>query len=484
MHQVNPKHRRAAFLRVITYSLIIILSTLTTIVLLYVALGYRFDRTSGHVVRSGLLLVSNKPTAAEVYIDNQLKDTSAPSRFELTTGDYTLSLKRSGYRDWSKKISILPSTVEEVYYPLLIPNTLQPRTLLSVNNPVLVSQSHDRKFVLLQSDGEPQLQLLELDPKAPKQTTLTLPDQIKRENNQTGTFKVVEWALNNKQVLLSQTLPSGTTELISLDVTKPQEAINISDLYGSEVLGQPHYVGSDTSQIYALSNGTLKRYSLKENNSQLIMENVRNYQPYGNATVEFARTDSTQQNVESGLWQNGKAVVVHTTPIHPGGDLLAFASYNNKDYFVVGQTDGEEVTVYSNPLESPVLTKQLPFTTIAFHHPQKLSFSDSSEFLLAQNGNKAITYDFEHIKKYSYGAPFTLQPGSLFYWMDDSHLMVTKADGMNTIMDYDFTNAQDLVTSNTSNDLFFADDYKYLYRLLTSEDKVNLETASLVVGLN
>lgn len=480
MHQVNPKRRRAAVLRVVAYAVVITLSTITTLILLYIALGYRFDSTNGRVTRSGLLIVGNKPQAANIYVDGRLTAT-ATSRLELTTGSYNIALKRSGYRDWNKRITILPSTVEEVYYPLLIPTKLSPHSVLSLTSPVLVSQSSNNKFLLVQQKDEAQLELITLDPKTPKQTVLALPEQVVRENGSVGTFKVIEWALNNKQVLLEQTLPSGAQQLLSLDITKPQDIINISNLYSGQTLLQPHYAGGDTNHIYALSgSGILSKYSLEQAQSNDILDAVRNYEPYGNNMIEFARLGNDQKNIESGLWKSGKTIVVSTVPLHEGTDLLAFANYNGQDYFAIGQSTGENITVYSNPLENPILEKQLPFTTIAFHNPEKLAFNSSGMFLLAQNSTGATTYDFEHLKKYDTTFASPSAAGSQLHWLDDSHLIDTKSDNISYMMDYDFTNEQALLAHLPGMESMFSDNYQYLYTFSDNGGKTDMMVTSLV----
>ena len=73
MHRVNTKRRQAAIIRIVTYTITLILTVLTTAMLLYIALGYRIG-SSGHVVKNGLLLVDNRPQSAMFYVNGQKKD--------------------------------------------------------------------------------------------------------------------------------------------------------------------------------------------------------------------------------------------------------------------------------------------------------------------------------------------------------------------------------------------------------------------------
>lgn len=480
MHNVNPKRRRAAALRFLAYCVILTLSVLTTVLLLYIAQGYRYR--SGHVIRSGLLLVNSKPEAGAVYINEILRDSAVPSRFVLEAGSYNMRIERLGYNSWSKKIFITASGVEEVNYPWLIPTNLTTRSLMNINKPALISQSIDRQWLLLQATDDQALYLIKLDPKSPKINKLTLPMQIVREHGSAGSFKVIEWALNNRNVLLEQHLPSGKKQLISLDVAKPDEAINISQLYNGQNLTQIHYKGNDTNTIYGLKGSALSLYSLKQPRSNLILKNITAYQPYGNDMVEFARVNNGTKQIESGLWLDDKATPLHSEPIHSGRNLLAYDVYDDHNYFAVAQTEGVVVTVYRDGLKQPVLAKQLPFTTIEFDRPQKLQLSGSGQFLLMQNKERAAVYDFEHHKTYRLDLKAKYQTDVPLKWVDDSHLIGLGLDGKSYLMDYDFTNQQALIASLDSKQLYFANNFQHVYRVKISAKNAQIEVTSLVNG--
>ena len=481
MHRVNPKRRQAVILRIIAYTLTLTLSAITTVLLLYIALGYRFH--SGHVVRSGLLLVDNQPEAGAIYVNGQEKDNSTPGRFVLAVGNYDLGLKRSGYRTWEKSVAIAASGVREVDYPWLIPTALKPTQLLEVTTPAWVSQSPDHKLLLSQVANQPTLELTELDPKTPKQTTLALPAAVPKENGQTGLFKVIEWALNNKQVLMTQTLPSGATNLISLNVTKPEATINITTLYGAQVPTDIHYVGSNTNSIYGLKDGVLSTYSLEQAQSAQLLDLIRSYQPYANDTILFDRLDGAQ-HATVGIWKDKNSVVIQRNAITSSPALLKYARFNNHFYFAIGSTSVSTVTVYRDPLAAPVLSSQLPFVTLPFTQPLDIAFSPSSQFLLVQNGSTLLSYDFDDLLRYSFTLPFAPAPSSQVEWVDGAHLAAQASDGSNMVFEYDGKNLQTLVPSSFNTPLFYASDNRSTYRLFDSNGKAHLEVTSLVAAQN
>ncbi len=231
MHRVNLKQKQARILRIVAYSVTLTLSVLTTVLLLYIALGYRFDGKSGHVVRSGLLLVNSRPESGAIYINNELKDNATPGRFVLSSGNYDLRLVREGYREWAKNVKVAASGVREVNYPLLLPTSLSATKLFDISKPDMVTQSQDRKTVLFHTPGAPSFERVKLDPESPERETLALPRAFTSESGQFGTFSVREWALDNKHLLLQHSLPSGKTELISFDelnLTNEKETVGES----------------------------------------------------------------------------------------------------------------------------------------------------------------------------------------------------------------------------------------------------------------
>ncbi len=477
MHRVDNKRQQAAILRAIGYAVTIFLTATTTAILLYVALGYRLG-SSGHVVKNGLLLVDNRPQSAQVYINGEQKDSSTPSRFVLPAGNFQLDLKLDGYRNWSKQVKVSASKVREVNYPLLIPNNLSLRTIGNLTSSEVTSQSHDRKYILAFSAASSQLNLIELDVEEPVITNLPFGPAIRRENGRIGTFKVLEWSLNNKNVLLEQTLPSGTKDLLSLDVTKPSEVINISTLYADRSISNVHYVGGETKQIYGLRGGILSRYDLASASQTIVMQNIMTFVPYGDDTVLFSRLSEDQQQV--GIWQDSKEVVVTQVAASLGEARLLYAQYDEHFYFVVGFSEGEVVTVFRDPLKRPILTKQLPYTTLAFSRPQNITFSGSAQFFMIQNGPRSVIYDLEDVTSYVFDVPFLLAPESTLTWVDDHHIQAISTENISYIFDYDGTNKQQLTAVRPGSKLYYSNNYEHYYSFGSDATNSLVQVTSLV----
>ena len=482
MHQVDKKRKKTLTLRFIAYAITFILTIVTTAVLLFIALGYRFDRGDGDVTRSGLLLVDSKPEAGEIYINNELKDRAAPGRFILQRGNYDLGVRRKDYRDWQKNVAIEASGVREVNYPILIPNKLTPKKVgKQFTAPSFVSQSGARQYLLSHVTDEATMSLTRLDKDTPEVVKLPLSNVFESEDGKFGTFKLVEWALDGKHVLLTQTLPSGVTQLMSFDIGKPEKAVNITKLYGVETPTDVHYVGGNADTIYGLKDGLLRKQSLTTANIEIMLQNVRSYQPYGDDTIlyESIAPDTT---IQIGIMKN-ETIKIVKKKIDPSiKHLLRYSQYDKHYYFVVSEVNGATMTLYRDPLDTPAGAKLTPFIALPFDNAAEVLFSPSAQFITAQNGSNALTYDLRDLLSYKLSLPFVVKADTFMKWIDGFHLQAIAEDGTSYMLDYDGQNVQKLIGVGTSQALYFAPDTRSVFRINEKDQQSNLEETDLVTA--
>ncbi len=76
------------------------------IILLY-TIGYRYDSTTGGLRQTGVISVSAEPQDAIVTLDGVTQSGGLPLRIpKITPGDYTISMTKSGFLSWEKRISV------------------------------------------------------------------------------------------------------------------------------------------------------------------------------------------------------------------------------------------------------------------------------------------------------------------------------------------------------------------------------------------
>jgi hypothetical protein len=118
------------------------------------ARGYRFDLDQGKVKSTGILSVNSTPKAAKVYVNGKLEGAS-DINLTLPHGNYKVEVKKDGYTDWSKDVSLKGEIVISLDAKLFSKNTsLTPLTTLGVVKAVPVGPNG--KILLFTQTGDPE----------------------------------------------------------------------------------------------------------------------------------------------------------------------------------------------------------------------------------------------------------------------------------------------------------------------------------------
>lgn len=477
MHRVHVNQRQKLILRFVAYGVISVLTVITTIALLYVALGYRLDK-SGEVVRSGMLLVDSKPESVQVRINGEEKDSSTPSRFVLPVGAYDLNLQRDGYRPWNKTVDLGVSAVREVYYPRLLPLELTPRSLTKVTAPDVISQSPDRKLIFTYVPQEENPSLITLNgSKAPEIQLLALPSGIVRENGLLGSLQTIEWSDDNRHVLILQSLSAGKKRLLSIDVGRPERSVDITALFKNKIPSDPHFVPGTTDEFFAVQAEQLNRYELSGSKTTPLLSQVKSYTVYNKNTISFARLSDNKKAIEYGVLSDDGVVVVARGNAKVKNPLTSYDEFDDHTYLTVGSASDARATIYRDPLKKPILTKQLPYAYIKLPAIESFELSDNNQFLLARSGQKVVVYNFDEALQYAYTLP---KKTSTVDWLDDWHLQIKTEENKTYLAEYDGQNLNELVDVSLG-DVMFSNDIEFLYRFNTEKKVTNLQVVDLVV---
>jgi hypothetical protein len=78
----------------------------------YYARGYRFDSTTGSVEPNGILVLKSVPDSAQIFINGQLK-TATNATIPLPPNTYDVTMKKEGFMDWNKRVTIDKEVVTE-----------------------------------------------------------------------------------------------------------------------------------------------------------------------------------------------------------------------------------------------------------------------------------------------------------------------------------------------------------------------------------
>lgn len=470
MDYLDPKKQfRHKIILIVGYVLTGIAIVIGTLVLLYQAYGFGLGK-NGTVIQNGLFFFSSQPHPASIYVDGKLKSVKTNTRLSLPAGVYSIDLKRDGYRDWHRVITLDGGSVEHFDYPLLVPDKLiSSRIADYVAPPGLVTQSPDHRWLLVQKPGTiTGFDVYDLKNPDKSPLALTLPGGLLSKSAKTESWQFGEWAGDNRHVLLRH-IYDGKSEFIMLDRTDPAKAVNLTtklSLNATDLtLNNKKY---DQYYAYNAVSHQLYKASLKAPAPAPFLEHVLSYRSYSDDTMLYTTsTDAPAGRVLVKLLTGGKTLEVRTLPAG-SNYLLDLTEYSGTMYAAIGAASDNKVYIYKDPigqLEAKPGHVPVPAQILHVTAPNYLSFSDNAQFIMTESGTEFGVYDIENKEVYHYTTQQPLDaPQSHAGWMDGDRLTYITGGKM-VIFDYDNANRQTLVSANSQYEPAFSPDYKFIYTL-------------------
>ncbi len=173
-----------------TYSAYILLFIIITPILIFYALGYRYNWTNRNIEKNGALYVKSYPRSAEIYVDNKKIKQKTPTQIvEISSGKYDVLVKKDKYVSWTKKLEIYSgeTTFAEDIVLFLADRE---KTHLSSGSSVWLVNKQQNQYGFFDSENN-----------------LNITD-IEQEKSQvafkfTDKYQLVDWSPNNQEILLS-----------------------------------------------------------------------------------------------------------------------------------------------------------------------------------------------------------------------------------------------------------------------------------------
>ena len=474
MDFLNPKKQRAQIIRlIIGYVLVGIAIILATIVLVYLAYGFALDK--GKIIQNGLVFVSSHPGGSNIRVSDKIVGQTS-TRMSLPAGSYDMRIERNGYSDWQRTITVDGNSVERYDYPFLFPKQLETKTTTSFSVvPPDASQSPSRRWILVETSVSGNFTLVDVNnPKKAVTSTVNLPASVltKPTTLAPETLKTVEWSHDNRHVLLQHAFDK-TYEYIMFDTQDPSKSVNLSKTLNIpppvEVSLQnklyDHYF------IFNPDNKTLKTENLATETPTDMLQNVLYFKSYGNNIILYA-TDQDSPEGQSAimLYQNQKSYFLRNVA-KSDMYLLDLTQYSGSWYIVAGSSADSRVYVYKNPvdaLSAPTDNLLVPVTVLKVDHPDWVSFSDSAQFIVAENATSFAVYDVQYDNNYVYKLNSALDKPQLHaQWMDGDRLDYISG-GKLVVFDYDGINYQPLMAADPNYTAFFDSGYSKVYSITTT----------------
>jgi WD40 repeat protein len=473
------KQKQHARRLAVGYTLIGVLLILATIILIHQAYGYGVDK-EGRVIQNGLLFVASQPRDADVYLNNEKQKNSTNARLALPSGQYLIELKRAGYHTWKRILTVEGGSVERFDYPLLIPTQLTPSTVSTHQTALLLSTvSPNDRWLLVAAAGQNKFELFDTESDAPAAQSLPISDDILAARSTTTGWQTVEWAADNRHVLLKRTYDragENGAEYILFDREKPESSLNLSVTLGF------------TADKIELRDRDFDRYYLYDQNSDQIFTaslDEPTPQPLISSALNFASHDDTVAYVtpkgapEGKVWvrlKHGSDPARNIKQLPVGSSyLLDLSVYKRKLYLAAGAVSDNRVFLYGDPfgqLKKHPADPLVPLQILQVKQPGSLTFSPSSRFVTAENADNFATYDIETDRGFVYKtvAPMD-KPQTRARWIDNFRLSYVSG-GKIVVFDFDGTNLQKLTDASPAQAAVFDRERRYVY-FVSSENALS-----------
>lgn len=469
------KEARHRILLFTGYACIAVAIGLTSTVLLHQAYGFGVQK-DGNVTQNGLAFFSSQPNPANVIIDGKPTRYSTNTRVSLASGIYNVELSRAGYNSWERTIEIKGGGVHHFDHPFLIPTTLTTREVKAYSPaPGLTIQSSDRRWLMVQQPNS-MLGFEVFDLKSPEKppTTLTLPSTLVTKTTGPQSWKYISWASDNENVLLEH-IYDGKSEFVLVNRTAPEESRNLNSLLGVQP-SKLTFIDKkfDKYYLYNQTSRTLQTASISAPTPVTVLENVIAYKSYGTDTILYATDKDLPTGTVAVRLKSGDKTYNIRTFAAGSNYLLDLTKYSGDLYVVAGSSSLGKVYIYKDPIgqtntidqaQSPTKKSNPPVSVLRVNAANYISFSNSAQFIMAQNGNQYGVYDFENERVYNYTTSQPMDsPAVNATWMDGSRLSYVSG-GKTFIFDYDYTNPQFLSAASGNYLPAFSPDYKSVYTL-------------------
>ncbi len=470
MDYLDPnKKRRKKNQLLVMYALLGVAIAIATLVVVYNVRGYSISRQTGEVIQNGLIYLDSKPESAEIYLNGEKQKGRTDARLVAEEGVYAIELKRDGYRYWKRNLTLEGGSLRRLTYARLVPEKIDSDTLLTLPAaPSLTSQSNDKRWVIFFSNENPLLmQVLDLERTQAQLFPLQLPvDFLKTKES--GTWKVVDWADDNKTMLATYTTESGV-EAVLINREDATKSVNITSLYPGISISEVQLRARKNDLVYLFDkkSGTVLRADVTQKTSEVVLSNVLAYMSYGEETFLYVtKGDAKDGMVEVFLKVADKSYRLRDIQ-EDTVYLLAISKLGNAYVLGTGTPKDNRVIVYNDPIHAldanDFSTIPVPTTVLNVTSPNEVHISADSSVIMARNNTTVASHEFEADRSYTFNLAVPVRDLTESHWVDGQHLIYTADSGALQIVDFDGSNDYELVAGAGALQGYFSRTMDLLY---------------------
>jgi len=418
--------------------------TISPMIVIFVS-GYRYDFTNKHFVKTGAISIKTDPSKATVTINGKVSGKTPDSARFLLPGEYDVSVSKTGYFTWSKKMTVSPQNVTVANYGYNAIDLLYSKTInTDIQNGVSSFFAGDKRVIYVNSGKIYTSDINNLQ----KSSFLDLPEELQTpkiiastdENyfllqDPNNNINASIFSIPDNKIFDLKNLLSGVKE-INLQFG------NNGNLYAVENGNFFQLDWRNGKIIPIIQNGGIKCITFHDNNIYaLAADNSKT--PSESEVIENINTSSNQATIlYSGLtnWQNSEITFNKLNQIGILGDGNLYILLNSKtqevQQYVVSMNalNGSSQIMYATNNELGLvdlnngniqlitrLSKQISSPAISLETGWAYYISDGN--LNAIELDRDYGQNIYQITQTSNGATFTLDSaGKYIYLLDSGNL--------------------------------------------------------------
>ena len=472
-----PSNRKQIIRRIAVYSLMSAVTVGLVVVLVFIMLGYQFNRSDGKIEQGGLTQFDSRPVDAKVTIDGVSLGTPTPSKATMTAGSHFVSMKREGYKEWQKSVKVVPGSVLWLNYVRLIPNELKPASV--AHFPVISSTaaSPDTKWMAIKEDpATPSIRTADISQDDVKLKELGLPadSYTHPSEGRTQAFSVEKWDPGSRYVLVKHTYNDAKVEWMVVDTQNVVLTKNITTLLGIEA-SKVVFSNSNSQILYAQIGSDVRQIDLGAATlSRPLITNVAEFSLYDTSVIAYTTLRDAAGTRTVGYYKDGaeKPSVLRSytddgqPPLH-----VAISKYFNDMFVAIAYGDTIHIVRGDLPTNNASIVLA-PSATTTFTMPggvQYLSMMTKGRFVMAQTGPSFMMHDIELAKTTSTTLKGTTEVTKELAWLD-KYMLWSDRDNMLRLYEFDGANQHDIMPVVSGFTPTLGVDGKYLYAVTKAAD--------------
>ena len=476
-----PSKRRQLISRVAIYSFMTIAVLLLVTFLVFVMLGYRFNRDTSTIEQGGLVQFASRPTDANVTIGKAKLTDLTPSKITVNPGNYDVSMSRKGYQSWKKNVDVRSGEVLWLNYTQLVPNRVTTKQLTRFDALAgALSAPNGDRFALIEDATKPVITFADITGDTPKLTRITLPAAV-LPTDKASTITLSKWANDSDRLLVDITYGT-TTERLLVDRRDSEEAVNLTRKYVPDIAEVMFDPRSSDRLVIRNAKGELRTVNTANDTlSGVLASSVSYMSLYKNDAVLVVRTDPDGSQSVGYISLGGDKVRVIKRIASTEKTLVALADYFSDPYLVI--TVGSQLDIYKlrqlpSSQSDDSISMNRVFTSALPAPADHLSIRTSGRFVLAQYPSGLQTYDIE-LERQSITA-FKPPATRELRWLDKYHFYLTDGKQLE-VLEFDGANPHHITDLTTTFDAVQSDDGKYIYTIGATEKGYAIQRSLMIL---